>query len=456
MAAACAMCHGTNGRTAPARRCRASPGARRDEHRATRWRSSRTGKRPATIMHQIAKGYSDAEIAALAEYFSPADARGGHHENATQAIPEGRRGRGVAGRARRVRHERARARQGARRGRVGGGYGGATAAQAHPPARPVDRGRAGRAQRSVRLVPDLQHGAGRLSSHGRHHARRTRGLARHGVRVVRDTATAIDMEKKQVRLARGDPLALRPRRWCRPAWTSCGRRCPRWASADAQAGVLHAWKAGPQTAALRRQLEAMRDGGVYVLSVPRGALSLPAGPVRARLPGCGVLQGDKPRSKVLLLDENADVTSKGPLFKKAWAELYRGIIEYRGNSKVADVDLRGQHGEAGVRRREGRRAQRDAADEGRQHRRALHHRQPPLVRGRLAHLRVEGGEGRARPGRLAADRPRDAQVGQHGQRPRQGRARRRSWRCSTTRRPTRRPRSSTPATAWFRTSWPST
>jgi NADH dehydrogenase FAD-containing subunit len=46
----------------------------------------------------------------------------------------------------------------------------------------------------------------------------------------------------------------------------------------------------------------------------------------------------KPRSKVLVLDANPDVTSKGPLFKKAWADLYPGIVEYRGGQKVVGVD----------------------------------------------------------------------------------------------------------------------
>ena len=46
----------------------------------------------------------------------------------------------------------------------------------------------------------------------------------------------------------------------------------------------------------------------------------------------------KPRSKVLVLDANPDVTSKGPLFKRAWSDLYQGIIEYRGNSRAVAVD----------------------------------------------------------------------------------------------------------------------
>ena len=112
-------------------------------------------------------------------------------------------------------------------------------------------------------------------------------------------------------------------------------------SPDAQGRVLHAWKAGPQTAQLRRQLEAMRDGGVYVLTVPLAPYRCPPGPYERVSQIAAYFKTAKPRSKILLLDENADVTSKGPLFKKAWADLYPGMIEFRGNSKLIDVDVRG-------------------------------------------------------------------------------------------------------------------
>jgi hypothetical protein len=113
---------------------------------------------------------------------------------------------------------------------------------------------------------------------------------------------------------------------------------PGMASAEAQGKVLHAWKAGAQTLALRRQLEAMSDGGVYVLSVPLAPYRCPPGPYERVCQVAAYFKARKPRSKILLLDENADVTSKGPLFKKAWAELYAGMIEYRPNSKAVDVD----------------------------------------------------------------------------------------------------------------------
>ena len=167
------------------------------------------------------------------------------------------------------------------------------------------------------------------------------GLERHGVKVVRDTATAVDVEKKQVRLARGDAVAF-DRVIVSPGVDFMWDAIPALNNAEAQSRVLHAWKAGPQTAQLRRQLEAMPDGGVYVLTVPLAPYRCPPGPYERVSQVAAYFKAAKPRAKIILLDENQDVTSKGPLFKKAWAELYAGMIDYRPNSKVNDVDVAGR------------------------------------------------------------------------------------------------------------------
>src|SRR5436853_1723278 len=164
------------------------------------------------------------------------------------------------------------------------------------------------------------------------------GLERHGVRVVRDTASAIDLDKKEVRLERGAAVAF-DRVIVSPGVDFMWEALPAMADAQAQARVLHAWKAGPQTAQLRRQLEAMPDGGLFVIAIPLAPYRCPPGPYERACQVAADFKAAKPRSKVLVLDENADVTSKGPLFKKAWAELYAGMIEYRPNSKLLDVDV---------------------------------------------------------------------------------------------------------------------
>ena len=160
---------------------------------------------------------------------------------------------------------------------------------------------------------------------------------RHGVKVVRDTATGIDADKRLVRLASGAELAY-DRLILSPGVDFMWDTLPGMARAGAQEKVLHAWKAGPQTLALRRQLEAMPDGGVYALAIPLAPYRCPPGPYERACQVAHYFSRAKPRSKVLILDANDDVTSKGPLFKKAWADRYAGIVEYRPKHNTVDVD----------------------------------------------------------------------------------------------------------------------
>jgi sulfide dehydrogenase [flavocytochrome c] flavoprotein subunit len=165
------------------------------------------------------------------------------------------------------------------------------------------------------------------------------GLGRHGVRVISGEAVAVDSGKRIVRLASGAELAF-DRLIVSPGIDFMFDDIEGFQQAMNAGSVLHAWKAGPQTVALRRQLEGMRDGGVYVLSVPLAPYRCPPGPYERASQVASYFKNAKPRSKVLVLDANPDVTSKGPLFKKAWAELYPGMLEYRGNSKAIGVDAR--------------------------------------------------------------------------------------------------------------------
>src|SRR4030095_4271271 len=114
-------------------------------------------------------------------------------------------------------------------------------------------------------------------------------------------------------------------------------KIPGLGNAAAQNRILHAWKTGPQTVALRRQLAAMPDGGGLLLSIPVVPYRCPPGPYERACQVAWYFKRAKPRSKVLILDGNGDVTSKGPLFKKAWADEYKGIVEYRGNHVLTDV-----------------------------------------------------------------------------------------------------------------------
>jgi NADPH-dependent 2,4-dienoyl-CoA reductase/sulfur reductase-like enzyme len=163
------------------------------------------------------------------------------------------------------------------------------------------------------------------------------GLRRHGVQVVRDEALAVDPAKKTVRLARGGDIGYE-RLVVSPGIDFNFGEVQGYEAAMQSGRVLHAWKAGPQTSALRTQLEQMRDGGVYILSIPLAPYRCPPGPYERASMVAAYFKQAKPRSKVLVLDANPDVTSKGGLFKAAWKDLYPGILEFRGNAKAVGVD----------------------------------------------------------------------------------------------------------------------
>jgi sulfide dehydrogenase [flavocytochrome c] flavoprotein subunit len=90
--------------------------------------------------------------------------------------------------------------------------------------------------------------------------------------------------------------------------------------------------------ALRAQLEAMPDGGVYAMTIPPAPYRCPPGPYERASQIAFYFSRYKPKSKVLILDANEDVVSKGALFKKVWKERYAGIIDYRPSFRAADVD----------------------------------------------------------------------------------------------------------------------
>jgi len=164
------------------------------------------------------------------------------------------------------------------------------------------------------------------------------GLRSYGVQVLRDEATAINVEKKRVSLKRIEDLPY-DRLIVSPAVDFMHEQIEGY-NAEAQKTILHAWKAGPETVALRRQLEAMPDGGVYLLAVPRAPYRCPPGPYERACQVAFYFKQVKPRSKVIILDANEDVVSKPALFRAAWSDLYKGVIEYRNNSEVKALDAR--------------------------------------------------------------------------------------------------------------------
>jgi NADPH-dependent 2,4-dienoyl-CoA reductase/sulfur reductase-like enzyme len=163
-------------------------------------------------------------------------------------------------------------------------------------------------------------------------------LRDYGVQVIRDEVTGVDVQKKRVKLRRIEDLPY-DRLIVSPGIDFMHEDIQGY-NAEAQKTILHSWKAGPETVALRKQLEDMKDGGVYALSIPLAPYRCPPGPYERACQVAFYFKQAKPKSKVLILDANPDVTSKGPLFKAAWNDLYKGMIEYRGNAAVRAVDAK--------------------------------------------------------------------------------------------------------------------
>jgi NADPH-dependent 2,4-dienoyl-CoA reductase/sulfur reductase-like enzyme len=156
----------------------------------------------------------------------------------------------------------------------------------------------------------------------------------HGVAVVQDEAVALDPALRSVTLAGGrtlpyDRLVLSP---------GIGLRWGALEGYDEAAALRmpHAWQAGPQTALLRAQLEAMDDGGVVAIAVPEPPFRCPPGPYERASLIAHYLKAAKPRAKLLILDAS-DTFSKQELFAAAWQELYPGLIEWVPRSQGGQV-----------------------------------------------------------------------------------------------------------------------
>jgi sulfide dehydrogenase [flavocytochrome c] flavoprotein chain len=222
---------------------------------------------------------------------------------------------------------------------IGGGFGGATAAKYIKLWAPdihvtlVERNRefiscplSNRVLAAQVDLVDLTRGYGALS-------------AKYGIDVIHDEALAIDPEKQQVSLANGDVLAY-DRLIVSPGIDLLLDEISGLKDPAARERVLHAWKAGPQTVALRKQLESMPDGGVYALTIPKAPYRCPPGPYERACQGAWYFKTQKPKSKVLILDANDKVQSKEALFTKVWKDWYPGIVEYRPNATLLDVDAK--------------------------------------------------------------------------------------------------------------------
>jgi len=163
---------------------------------------------------------------------------------------------------------------------------------------------------------------------------------RHRVKVIQDTAQAIDPAAHRVKLQGGTTLSY-DRLVVSPGIDFQWGAVPGYDEAASQR-LPHAWKAGPQTLLLRRQLEAMANGGVVIIAAPADPFRCPPGPYERASLVAHYLKTHKPRSKVLILDAKEKFSKQG-LFMSAWAEVYPGMIEWRASNaggKVVRVDVK--------------------------------------------------------------------------------------------------------------------
>ena len=159
-------------------------------------------------------------------------------------------------------------------------------------------------------------------------------IARSGVAVAPLIAVAVDANTKTVTLGDGTKLFY-DRLVVAPGIDLDWKALPGYDEAAAEK-MPHAWKAGPQTVLLRRQLEAMEDGGVVVISVPAAPYRCPPAPYERASQIAWYLKAKKPRSKVLLLDSK-DSFSQQRLFQVAWTKLYPDMIEWMPLSQGGNV-----------------------------------------------------------------------------------------------------------------------
>lgn len=158
---------------------------------------------------------------------------------------------------------------------------------------------------------------------------------------VADTVTAIDTAKKTVTTAGGKTFAYD--RLVLSGGIELLFDKVQGYDAEAQKTVMHAWKAGPQTATLRKQLEEMPDGGTFVMSVPMAPYRCPPGPYERACQVATYFKKAKPKSKVIILDGNPDIASKKPLFEAAWKKHFgyktdNSMIDFRANNMPRSVD----------------------------------------------------------------------------------------------------------------------
>lgn len=164
-------------------------------------------------------------------------------------------------------------------------------------------------------------------------------LAKHGVKMVQDSVVSVDSEKRIVRTQGGHTFNY-DRMVIAPGVDFMTDTVEGYDEAAAAQKVVHAFKAGPETALLRKQLEAMPDGGVFVIASPPPPGKCVSGPYERACMAAHYFKQHKPRSKIIMLDGHFKIVSKDKMFMKAFKKFYPGMIEHRPSNMVTSVDYK--------------------------------------------------------------------------------------------------------------------
>jgi sulfide dehydrogenase [flavocytochrome c] flavoprotein chain len=158
------------------------------------------------------------------------------------------------------------------------------------------------------------------------------------IAVTLAPATALDAQARTITLSNGARISY-DRAVLAPGIDIRWDALPGYNEAAAER-MPHAWKAGEQTLLLRRQLEAMPDGGTVIISAPANPFRCPPGPYERASLIAYYLKSKKPRSKLVILDAK-DAFSKQRLFQNAWKELYPNLegVSLSSGGKVVSVDV---------------------------------------------------------------------------------------------------------------------
>lgn len=155
-------------------------------------------------------------------------------------------------------------------------------------------------------------------------------ITKYGISIVHDRAVGVDREAKKIELERSflryDLLVLAP------GIDFVEGSVNGWSLSNANR-MPHAYKGGEQMRTLRRQIEAMPQGGVFAMVAPNGIYRCPPGPYERVTIVAHMLSKSNPTAKIIIVDPKP-LFSKMSLFREAWRKYYKGMIEMN-----SDVDM---------------------------------------------------------------------------------------------------------------------